>query len=311
MGIELENQFILVTYQSGALTKAAQVLGVSQPALSMRISKVEEKLGFAIFNRKVTPIELTKEGSLYLEYLKQQEILIRDYTRRLEELEDSENRQLAIGGPAVYMETIIADNIAKLHKRYPKCNVQIKNASLPELIHQANEGLIDCFISTSDDLPENFETVKVKKERLYLCIPADWEVNEQIKEYQILPGSGGECFDYHKLDGMDFISMEESQPLQKELRRFFKNYRIQPHNSVQVNQVTTGIKLASLGEGIFLACEDAISNCRNSEKIAVYPLPDDFSGRQIYVAYHKSHYLSKACQELIGFLQEMNEKGLN
>lgn len=294
-----------------SIDESSPASGVSQPALSMRISKAEEKLGFAVFNRKVTPIELTQEGSLYLEYLKQQERLIREYTKRLEELEDSENSQLAIGGPAVYMETIIADTIAKLHEHYPRSNIQMKNASLPELIHLAQEGWIDCFVSTSEELPDDFEMVKVKKERLYLCIPTDWKINEQMKEYQIFPGERGDCFDYHQLNGMDFISMEENQPLQKELLRFLKKYRICPNHTVQVNQVTTGIKLAALGEGIFLASEEAIINCGHAKKIAVYSLPDDFSGRQIYIAYHRTHYLSKICRELVEVLQEMDEKGKN
>lgn len=310
MYIELDNQFMLVAYRSGSLTKAAQVLGVSQPALSMRISKAEEKLGFAVFNRKVSPIGLTKEGRIYLEYLRKQEILIREYTKRIEDLEDTENSRLAIGGPAVYNETIVPEAIAKLHKEYPKCKVQVKNGALSELIVQANEGLIDCFVSTSDDLPDDFETVKIERERLYLCIPADWEVNEQIKEYQVRPGEQGACFDYHILDGMNFIFMEENQPIQKALLRFCEDYQIQSVHSIQVNQVITGIKMAALGEGIFPACEEAILNCGKSDKLAVYPLPDDFSERQIYIAYHKKHYLTKTCRKLIEVLQE-KEKGRN
>lgn len=309
MSIELDNQFMLVTYESGGLTKAAQMLGISQPALSMRMSKAEEKLGFKVFDRTTVPIGLTGEGSIYLEYLKKQEILIRDYERRIEEFQNGENGQLIIGGPSLYLETMIADAVMRIHKQYPECHIKLKNASMPELLEQAENGMIDCFISTSDELPDNFEAVRVKREQLYLCIPVDWEINKQMQAYRIAVGDKGNCFDYHNLDGMPFIAMEENQPLQKELSRFLYDYKIQPKNVLQVNQVTTGMKLSALGEGIFLASEEAIINCGHVDKIAVYALPEDFSGRQIYVAYDKTHYRSKACRELIAILPIIGERG--
>ena len=76
MNIALYNEYIICIHECGNMTKAAKKLGISQPALSSGLSNIEKKLGFKIFDRKRTPLQLTREGEIYFEYLyKQKELL--------------------------------------------------------------------------------------------------------------------------------------------------------------------------------------------------------------------------------------------
>ena len=63
-----ENHVILIA-REGSLTRAAEKIGISQPALSSAISALEKKLGFRIFNRKCYPIQLTAEGKIFYDFL--------------------------------------------------------------------------------------------------------------------------------------------------------------------------------------------------------------------------------------------------
>lgn len=49
------------------LTKAAHALNVSQPALSKTISKLEQRLGYELFNRSGRKIQLNPLGEAYLQ----------------------------------------------------------------------------------------------------------------------------------------------------------------------------------------------------------------------------------------------------
>ena len=48
------------------MTKAAQVLSLSQPALSRSIAKLEEELGVPLFERKGKTLRLNRYGKLFL-----------------------------------------------------------------------------------------------------------------------------------------------------------------------------------------------------------------------------------------------------
>ena len=54
-------------YKEKSFSQAAKNLYVSQPALSLAIRKLEDRLGLQIFDRSTTPISLTAEGQMYID----------------------------------------------------------------------------------------------------------------------------------------------------------------------------------------------------------------------------------------------------
>ena len=51
-------------YKKGNFTKVAKDLYISQPSLSTAISKLENDLGFRIFDRSTHPCSLTPQGRI-------------------------------------------------------------------------------------------------------------------------------------------------------------------------------------------------------------------------------------------------------
>lgn len=305
MDIELYNNYIMCVYESGSMTKAAKKLGISQPALSLGLGNIEKRIGFKIFNRKKSPLQLTKEGKVYLEYLYKHRQIMVDYQRKIKDISDITGNRLTIGGPVVYVESLIVKAVIELRKEYPNCEIVIKNGAVPELIEKTKKGDVDCFISTSDDLPEDFAKEKIKQERIYLCIPRDWEINTRLKDYKIDVGGTGDCFDYSVLDGLEFIFLEEEQPLQKKITKFLAENQIFPLNYLIVNQVPVSVTLSAFGEGIAFVSEEALLSSGCIDKWCIYTLPDNIFGRDIYVAYDKEHYLPNACKKLIEILKSI------
>jgi LysR family hydrogen peroxide-inducible transcriptional activator len=60
--------YILAVNKSGHFGRAAKSVGVSQPTLSAQIHKVEDELGFAIFDRQARPTALTERGAALIEH---------------------------------------------------------------------------------------------------------------------------------------------------------------------------------------------------------------------------------------------------
>lgn len=300
------NRYVMQIAEQGSLTKAATVLGISQPALSSGLTNLEKELGYKIFNRKTVPITFTLEGKLYFEYIKRLQVLSDDLQRRIESLREASDGKVAIGGPVAYIESVVTDAVMELRKKNPNYKVSVKCSPLSELIEMATKGEIDCFISTRDILPEKFEKQLIRQEKIYLCVPRNNPLNETLAEYQTVPGRAGSCFDYSLLDGEEFIFLEEGQPLQIQAEEFFKENRIRPTNTVVVNQVSTAVNMAIKGEGICFASEAALEGNIDLSSVSIYGLPSTISGRNIYVAYDKELFLSNACRELIQYLTNDN-----
>ena len=120
MDMELYKKYIMCVYESESLTQAAKKLGISQPALSSGLNSVEKKLGFKIFNRKITPPSPTREGEIYLEYLRKEQKIVEDYRRKIADIHQMEGSKLVIGGPVVYVESLIAKAVAQFYKKISK-----------------------------------------------------------------------------------------------------------------------------------------------------------------------------------------------
>ena len=302
MDRRIYNNYVVQIAEHGSLTKAAVALGITQPALSSGLTYLENEIGIKIFNRRTVPISFTPEGKIYFDYIEHIRLLDSDLKMRLDRLHNEANNKVVIGGPVVYTESIITDAIIKLRAECPEYRVEVKSASLPNLIDMANKGEINCFVSTSNALPDNYAVLPIKKETIYLCIPKDNPLNQELSEYRVTRESPGGQFDYSILDGERFIFLEANQPLQKQLNTFLSTYGIHPNNFVIVNQVSTAVSLSIKGEGICFASDASLSAVDEVQSVGIYPLPNDIAGRQLYVAYDKELSISTACKKIMVLL---------
>ena len=307
MEIDLHGKYVLCVYKEGNLSRAAKQLGISQPALSMAIGNLEKKLGYKIFDKSTLPFTLTAEGKIYLDYLNTQQMAIKDYQQKLNEFYDYSTGEVTIGAPVAYVESMIAGAVAKLHKEYPKYKINIKSVPVPELVELTKQGEVDCFISTKSDLPDTFAMEEIKSaEKIYMCIPKDWEINNKLSNYQTTPGEEKDCFDFSILKDMEFIFLEENQPLQIELKKFLSKNEITFNNHIVVNQISSALAMCAQGIGISFVQEEILKNSRYLNDICIYSLPEVISGRTIYVTYDKERYISRACQNLIEILKSLS-----
>ena len=70
MGLE-KLEYLLTVEETGSISKAAEILYMSQPSLSKSIASVESSIGCKIFQRTSTGLKPTVEGKRYLLYARQ------------------------------------------------------------------------------------------------------------------------------------------------------------------------------------------------------------------------------------------------
>ena len=99
-----------------SISRAAEYLFVSQPALSQQIRNLEKELGYRVFHRTSKGLELTEKGNVF--YQKAQEML-KDWNRFKEEvISGTEHKKLKIGlGARVYSNRLFP-KIARYFERH-------------------------------------------------------------------------------------------------------------------------------------------------------------------------------------------------
>lgn len=145
--LQLTYALELSHYQSFSLT--AKKLNISQPALSIQMSKLEEELGMQIFDRTQGTISLTFEGAIFIEKTRELIQLTENLKNLPFELEHKPEGELTIGiipTLAPYWVPLFMNNF---NKQFNKIRITIKELKTEEIIKELKTGQLDAgFIST-------------------------------------------------------------------------------------------------------------------------------------------------------------------
>ena len=88
--------YVLAVAECKSISKAAELLYISQPSLSRFISSLEQELGILLFERKSNGISLTEAGEIYVEYGKEIKRLNSTMEHELKELQLSEEQEIHV-----------------------------------------------------------------------------------------------------------------------------------------------------------------------------------------------------------------------
>ncbi len=167
----LQLEYALALKRLGSYGRAAKSIGISQPALSIQIKKLEEEIGLTLFDRSQKKVKLTGEGILFLERAQ----IVITQTRQLKdlalELAEEYSGKIKIGIIPTLGPYLLPLFIQKLNDHFPKLKVYAEEAVTEEVIHGLKEGLYDVgIISTPIETDINFTTLPLFYERFLLFV---------------------------------------------------------------------------------------------------------------------------------------------
>lgn len=136
VNLELYRVFYTVA-KCGSLTKAAEELYISQPAVSQAIKQLETQLGTPLFNRMHKGMELTAQGGeLIFADVERALQLLGGVEDKLSALRNSATGTLRIGASETIFQYCLADKLVEYHKLYPQVKFELLSDVSPRTIEQ-------------------------------------------------------------------------------------------------------------------------------------------------------------------------------
>ncbi len=141
-------RFFYYTAMFKNLTKAAEALYVSQPAVSKAIKNLEELSGCKLFIRRSSGVELTSEGELLYSHVKAAYERLMTGESVLERLSNVQEGIVRIGVSNTLCKYFLMPQIKSFHEKYPDIRIQIINRSSGDTLPMLNEGAVDMAITS-------------------------------------------------------------------------------------------------------------------------------------------------------------------
>ena len=315
------SNYIKKIAQAKSISVAADQLGISQPALSSYLKKVEGELGVVLFDRSRQPLELTEAGKVYLDYLDEVVIRQKELMKSLSDINDLKTGSLTVGGASFFNVAYLPKSIAAFVSENPGIDIEIVDDRVPRLEALAQKGMLDLFITPINDEPERFVYEELLEEDVFLAVPETWEVNRQLEGKAIsieeLTESEAAAKSHRKAKPLTreefaclcretFVVLKPDQDIGRKMQALLNSCGCTPERVITAEQTMTTLALTLRGVGVSLITESSIRNCGFAGLPKLYMANPDICRRKMYIAYPRNKYLSKAARRFAEVLKEHN-----
>ena len=264
---EYQLTYTLRAAQLHSISLAAAQLHVSQPSVSVQITRLEQELGFRIFDRdRKTGLTLTRSGAAFLDGMNR---IRQDYQALLRRCaEQSGGRSAARIGffSAWDLSGVLPGVRARVAEQCPECMLQMEAYSFRELVERLESGDLDAILSVRTAVPvsSGLDVTLVGQTHAVLVYAAEHPLH--TPGHPVLA-------DFHQ--DTFFVQPSEECPYSTDSNQsYFLSQMMQPRVEVVPNLETM---LSRIAEGGGYGVFDSISRCLQYDGLAALPLDSGIS----------------------------------
>ena len=238
VNLELYRVFFTVA-KCGSLTKAAQELYISQPAVSQSVKQLEQLLGVSLFNRTHRGMELSAGGKLIYKKVESALALIEQAETGITELKTTVSGTIRIGATDSIFSHVLADKIAAFSAAYPAVGFELISSTSPRTMEILKEGGCDvAFVNLpAEDKDVKFlDTVSLLHDAFVAGGKYSGLVNGEIP--------------LKRLQDFPLLFIEENTIARRALSAFLSAHGVELRPDVEVSNWDLMIKLAEKGMGV-------------------------------------------------------------
>ena len=159
--------------RTGSVTGAAQSLGMSQPAASAMLRKMEDGLGYSLFSRRRRRLELTPNGRALLPGVVHALAALDSVERLADGLGRGGYRRLVIGAVPVVGASILPPLIASLKAERPEVSVSLISGTALEVGDMVLDQRLDLGVIFGTPPSEHVASQSLALLDLYCLMPRD------------------------------------------------------------------------------------------------------------------------------------------
>jgi len=281
--------------ETGSLSKTAEKLYITPPALSSSLARLERELGTTLFDRSRTLV-LNERGIIFLDYVAQSLDALDNAKKALDELCDEQHARLTVGvASAVIWHNLFLDFL----KAHPEVSLDQKLVTLDDMSNERILNEFDFIMAAPEDLStENLHSVVLyDDDRPTLMVPSNHP----------LAHSGGVTLNDVKDEG--FVAMSKGTSSRRYFDTLFTIAGIKPNIVVECSPQMRRI-LVLEGRGIGLATAHTME--QNAEPgICFVEIVNPVYRRSQALYWHAKRYQTLAARSFRTFAVDYFQKGIS
>lgn len=294
MGTDIDLNLYKVFYSvatTGNITKAAEQLYISQPAVTKSIKQLENTLGGALFIRTKKGVTLTEEGKVLLNYVKNILEEARNAQNKFNSLIKLEEGKIHIGASATVSKHFLMPYLEEFHRRYPNIDIEITNELTPNLIKDLRNGYVDFLVT---NLP--------MKDYLDFDIKVCTKLHDTFACSEKYLTKQDKVFELEELLKYKIITQKEPSNTRAFLNNYMKKNNIEFKPDIEIVSYNLVVEFIKAGFGIGYVTKEFIKDELNNKELYEIKVTPKISTRDLGIITLKNNTLSYAASKFIDLI---------
>lgn len=279
------------------MARAAKELMIAQPSLSMSLSKLEDELGVALFEKKGRGIVLTPEGRSFLNHAQRLIADVEAATLEMQRLKNEAESSLIIG----YINPVADNFLPKLFRRFrasspEAAKIRLKSIEMDtvEIVEALTNNTVDLTLSSKITGHEELTQIPILRQPLVLIVPKGHRLESLYR-------STGVPLNCAELEGEALVIYFTRSPLFKQIMDFFREQGIEPNVCHRAYNELAIANLVAERMGVAIVAKmDSLP----WDRVTELPLEGLTRSRNIYLTYRTNRKMFTAARQMAGFIRQ-------
>jgi DNA-binding transcriptional LysR family regulator len=280
-----------------SFSRAAEVLHLSQSAISTRMTNLESQIGVNLFTRNGRIIELSKYGEAFEPYVHQILLLAKDASNRLEQIKHNESARLAIGTTSRIATYLLPNLLKRFQSEMPDMQIHIETVFAEQIMEMLENGKIHIALVSSPSDDERFVKIPLIKDRMILVGSPDHPVYTRFKT------EGRFVFKW--LEGTAFINFRNESKYYRSFIDLLQKNNILAKQVITVNNLEVMKRMAAQQVGFAFLSRMAVSDELQKGNLVEIPIGhSNLFAMETYLMYQQQRFIHPAVSTFISIAEK-------
>ena len=299
-----ELEYILVIAQERSISRAAERLYVSQPALSRFLLKLEDRLGTELFERKNRQYFPTQAGELYLDMARRILGTKHEFDMQLKQLLESDRGSLSFGITPGRARTVLPLVIPAFHQMYPNFELNIFEEDVETLENYLKSGRIEtAFLTMSPRTEREDKWIRYElifREEVILCAAKN-------SGYSMLTenrtGRKYPWLDLKHAEHEVFLLLKNNMRLGQYAAQILEEYELHP-KTMRLSSIDTALALVAQRYGVAFASSYRMEEHPQAKNLDIFSIGGQVTEWDFVAAYQRDYEVKKPLKYLMKLMKE-------
>jgi DNA-binding transcriptional LysR family regulator len=282
--------------ETESFTKAAQINGVTQSAVSQQISSLERQFKSLLIERSKKKFRLTREGQVLYDFSKQ---IIQTYDglhNKLQEIKDIISGTIRVA--TIYSIGLhdLPPYIKRFLKDYPTVHVHVEYRRANQVYEDVLSNVVDLGLVAYPTKDAKLEVVALRKDPLVvICHPQHPFAKQKAIKIKLV-------------SGQKFVGFEPDIPTRKALDKVLKEHAVEVKTVMEFDNIETVKRAVEIDAGVSIVPLGTVSQEVSKQTLVAVAIEDAELFRPLGAIHKKNKVLSPAMKQFLNILKEAGSK---